>query len=56
MTSRDLAQGMSQNWDEAVEYVRNGSIATWIRRSIGDDDMADAAAEAASTEAVGLGQ
>lgn len=53
MTGRDLAQGMSQNWDESVEYVRNGSIATWIRRSIGDDDMADAVTQAASTEAVG---
>ena len=53
MTSRDLAQALSTSWDESVEYVRNGTITTWIRRSIGDDDMADATAEAASTSAVG---
>ena len=44
---------MSKNWDESVEIVRSDSVATWIRRSIGDDELADAAAEAASTAAVG---
>ena len=53
MTTRDLAQGISKDWDESVELVRNGTIATWIRRSIGDDEMADAALEAASTAAIG---
>ena len=33
MTSRDLAQALSTSWDESVEYVRNGTITTWIRRS-----------------------
>ena len=53
MTCRDLSQGIAKNWDESVEIVRSGSVATWIRRSIGDDELADAAAEAASTAAVG---
>ena len=36
-TCRELAQTMSENWDMAVNIIRDGTVDTWLRRALGDD-------------------
>lgn len=45
-TARDLAAGLSKNWDEAIPLVRDGEIDGWLRRSLGEESRTEAMAAA----------
>jgi len=45
-TCRELAQTMSENWDMAVNIIRDGTMDTWLRRALGDDAKVNAMNEA----------
>lgn len=50
-TARELAWGLSKNWDEAVPLVRDGDIDGWLRRSLGDESRTEAMTEAKASAA-----
>lgn len=41
-TAREVAYGMSQSWDQAVALIQDGSLDTWLRRSLSDDEKIEA--------------
>lgn len=41
-TARELAGGLADNWDRAIEPITNGELDTWLRRSLGDEDIIEA--------------
>lgn len=45
-TCRELAHTMAANWDMAVTIVREGTVDTWLRRALGDDEKVSAMNEA----------
>lgn len=50
-TCRELAQTMSENWDMAINIIRDGSVDTWLRRALGDDAKVNAMNEAKTVPA-----
>lgn len=50
-TCRELAQTMSENWDMAVNIIRDGSVDTWLRRALGDDAKVNGMNEAKTVSA-----
>lgn len=45
-TARELAHAMHRNWDAAAAPIRDGSLDTWLRRSLSEDDRVEAVNEA----------
>lgn len=41
-TARELAGGLADNWERAIEPINNGELDTWLRRSLGDEDIIEA--------------
>lgn len=41
-TAREIAFAMHKNWDQAVALVQTGTLDTWLRRSLGEDDRVEA--------------
>jgi hypothetical protein len=52
-TRQSLSQAMGWHWDEAGELVRSGDLEGWIRRSLADDERADAIRDCAHSSGVG---
>ena len=50
-TYRELAQTMSENWDMAINIIRDGSVDTWLRRALGDKAKVNAMNEAKTVPA-----
>ncbi|WP_425405244.1 hypothetical protein [Hwanghaeella sp.] len=48
-TGRELALGLSKNWDEAITLVRDGDIDGWLRRSLGEESRTEAMTQAKSS-------
>ncbi len=44
-TARSLAHAMAHDWSEAVRTLQRGEIVDWVRRSLSDDDTAEAFSE-----------
>jgi hypothetical protein len=49
LNPRVLAQSMTQNIDAAAKQVEDGTLDRWIRRSLGDDTLAETVTEAVAT-------
>ncbi len=45
-TARELAHAMHRGWDAAATPIRDGSLDTWLRRSLSEDDRVEAVNEA----------
>lgn len=41
-TARELAHGMSRAWDQAAAPIKDGTLDTWLRRSLGEDSRVEA--------------
>ncbi len=41
-TAREVSYGFAQSWDQAVALIQDGSLDTWLRRSLSDDDRIEA--------------
>jgi len=41
-TARELARGLADNWERAIEPITNGELDTWLRRSLGDENIIEA--------------
>src|SRR3546814_2685822 len=46
LSCRELAEGFSRHWDEALECLTDGSLDTWLRRSLGDEERTEAVNQA----------
>jgi hypothetical protein len=46
VTLRELSYGFATNWSQAAEAIRGGSLDSWLRRAIGDEELIDAVNEA----------
>jgi len=45
-TARELAHALHRNWDAAAAPIRDGSLDTWLRRSLSEEDRVEAVNEA----------
>ncbi|MBP5856506.1 hypothetical protein KAJ83_05765 [Marivibrio halodurans] len=45
-TARELAHAMHRHWDSAVMPIRDGSLDTWLRRGLSEDDRVEAVNQA----------
>lgn len=50
-SARQLANAFAKDPEKAMGHIEDGSLDRWIRRSVGDDDLADSVAEAIQTAA-----
>lgn len=41
-TSREIANAMHRNWDQAAVLINSGALDNWLRRSLGEDDRVEA--------------
>ncbi len=41
-TARELACALADNWEKAIQIISNGELDTWLRRSLGDEDVIEA--------------
>lgn len=41
-TAREVANAMHKNWDQAAVLINSGSLDTWLRRSLGEEDRVEA--------------
>lgn len=41
-TAREIAYAMHNNWDQAAILITSGTLDTWLRRSLSEDDMVEA--------------
>ncbi|MDX1739037.1 MAG: hypothetical protein R3261_12420, partial [Alphaproteobacteria bacterium] len=41
-TAREVAYGFANNWENAVAIIQEGTLDTWLRRSLSDDDRIEA--------------
>src|SRR3546814_10578515 len=48
MSCCELGEGFSRHWDAALECLTDGSLDTWLRRSLGDEAPTDADNQAKS--------
>ncbi len=53
LTARDLAEGLSRNWDKAGEAINDGSLDAWLRRSLSDEERTEAVNTAKAVSLVG---
>ncbi len=54
--TREVAHAFQTQWDKATIAVQDGSLDTWLRRSLGEDDMVEAVNEAKASAAHGPGE
>ena len=55
--ARSLAHAMARSWDQAQQVVQSPALVDWVRRSLSDEDQANALVNVLSaTESMGQGQ
>lgn len=40
-TAREVANALHRNWEQAAAHINSGSLDTWLRRSLGDEDTVE---------------
>lgn len=38
-TPEELAEGLAQNWDEAIKRINRGSVLEWVKQQVKDEDL-----------------
>lgn len=42
LTARELSYGLWEHWDQAAQVIKDGSLDTWLRRSLSDEHKVEA--------------
>lgn len=54
--AREVAYGFQKDWEKAAIAIKDGSLDTWLRRSLSEDDMVEAVNEAKASATHGQGE